>query len=147
VNLPIEKTSPSHAPAEALCPTLVQNALKPAPHTTAEAPAPFAILNKLRICAEVCTTLAWRNGRFEVMARDGQLATIYTVENFTPNSIVIRRAELPPRADYGPTAIYKGAFAEAGEPWTSPGRGIRDFRIRGSGRRAGAITSPRLILL
>jgi hypothetical protein len=49
------------------------------------------------------------------MARDGQLATIYTVESFTPDSIAMKRTELPHSGDYGLTAIYKGTITEGSD--------------------------------
>ena len=113
--LPVEKTAPSQLSSGALCPNLVQNALKPSPKTIAEAPAPSAIPKALQLCSSACATLEWRNGHFEVMARDGQPATIYTVESFTGNSIIMKRTELPHSGDYGLTATYKGTFEEGSD--------------------------------
>jgi hypothetical protein len=59
--------------------------------------------------------MEWRNGRFEVMAPNGKLATQYTVESFAPNSIGIRRIEPAHSGDYGLTAVYKGTFTDGSE--------------------------------
>jgi len=113
--LPIEKTATSHLSAGAVCPTLVRNALNPTPKTIAEAAIPSSIPKALQLCSAACATLEWRNGHFEVMARDGQPATIYTVESFTGSSIVMKRTELPHSGDYGLTATYKGTLEDGSD--------------------------------
>ena len=113
--LPVDKNSISQLSPDVLCPSLVKNAVRPSP------PAPRASLacvrfpRTMQLCGAACATLTWRNGRFEVMARDGQLATIYTVESFTPDSIAMKRTELPHSGDYGLTAIYKGTITEGSD--------------------------------
>jgi hypothetical protein len=93
--LPIEKTELSHSSTEALCPSLVQNAIRPSPKTIAEVSALSSIPRALQLCAAVCTLPHWRNGHFEVAAPDGQPATIYGGESFAHSSIVMKRTELP----------------------------------------------------
>jgi hypothetical protein len=115
LGLPVEKTAPSKLSPQALCPTLVRNAVLPSPPTLAEASAPPLLPKTLQLCGAACATLAWRNGRYEVMARDGELATIYTVESFTHESIVMKRTELPHSGDYGLTATYKGTFEDGSD--------------------------------
>jgi hypothetical protein len=115
IGLPTDEVKPTHSTASDLCPALVRNAVKPGPARPATPQPVTGPPKAMRLCAAVCADLEWRNGRYEVLARDGQLATLFTVESFTPTSIVIKRMSLPVAGDYGLTAVYKGAFAEGSE--------------------------------
>jgi hypothetical protein len=113
--LPLDEATPSRLSSRAVCPTLVRNAVKATQPKTAAADGASDIPKLMKICAAFCATLEWRNGRFEVLARDGKPATEFTVESFTSASIVMKRTELPHSGDYGLTAVYKGTFTEGSE--------------------------------
>lgn len=110
--LPIEETIPSRLSAQAVCLGLVRNAVKASPPNLPEASASSGLPKAMQICVSACATLEWADDHYQVKGRDGKPATTYTVESFTPTSVIIRRTELPHSGDYGLTAVYKGTFVE-----------------------------------
>jgi hypothetical protein len=83
--------------------------------TAAQTRPPAGIPRVMQVCAAVCATLNWANGRFEVLARDGIPAITYTVESFTPKSIILHRRELQNSPAYGMTAVYRGTFEDGSD--------------------------------
>ena len=66
----------------------------------------------MKICVAVCANLEWADGRYENFDLQRRPHTVYEVETFTPQSIVIKRTELAIDPAYGLTAVYRGAFTE-----------------------------------
>jgi hypothetical protein len=88
---------------------------------------PAGMPKVMQVCVAVCATLEWSNGRYQVLSNDGIPSITYTVESFTPKSVVMHRTELANNPAYGLTAVYTGTF----EDGATSAHGTVDFKWPG----------------
>jgi hypothetical protein len=67
--------------------------------------APVPLPEKMRFCGMACFDLALTHDHYEVVT-DGKVTSVYTVESFTPDSVILQRQDVN-----GATAVLRGSMA------------------------------------